>query len=839
MKRRNRIQATLQRGLTRAFVLVPLVFLLVAGAGCPSLFDSTTQRATRIRQAEAGRNGTLTVPAADTVVNAYAQLSGTSDPAAGDTIITVADITTLATHFSTALASGDLLLIIQMAGATIDTTPNDSPNYGAITDLGSAGRYELVGVEGVTSNRITLACRLKNSYSRNGKTQVIRVPQYTTLTIPIGTSITAPAWDGTTGGVVAVHAESTLDLNGSVDVSAKGFRGGATDNLSRALGTAVTLYRSATDSDGAEKGESIAGYQDGYTSGRYGRGAPANGGGGGNSYNAGGGGGANASHGATWTGQGVMEQCALGEAWRAAWQLDDSYGSTCTNSEGGGRGGYSSSASSQSPLTDAPGTCADVTSWGGNCRREVGGLGGRPVANDPASRLFMGGGGGAGDGDSSIAGRGGNGGGLVFLIAGSVTGSGSILANGEDGADSVFATGGTGGDAAGGGGGGGTVVVTTSSSGISISVDGGQGGNQVGSISQNEVEGPGGGGGGGYIAVSGGTPTLSAAGGPAGTTDRTAMTTFAANGATAGNIGQTNGNAATFLYCGFGTSATPVTTIQNHPDSTTTSTTGTFTFHANEASVLLGAGEVTFECKLDSATFASCSSGYSVQNLVGGHHTFTVRATDVASGNVEENPTSVTWMIIGFDSGVVTTYDSAPAVDLGANDSGEPLLDAEGMDVAVDDLIGELDVGNPDRASDTIVVIKRDTAPVYAVDGNEGNNDGPAVDVLPLLDSGAALDVQSRDGAAVLVDAQWSGAEPNPDTATIPTPNPDTAVANEDAAISLIKKDAASFVDDFKVQGSGFCAIASSRSTSPLSFVVLGLAALALFRRRRDGRDKP
>ena len=49
MKRRNRIQATLQRGLTRAFVLVPLVFLLVAGAGCPSLFDSTTQRATRIR----------------------------------------------------------------------------------------------------------------------------------------------------------------------------------------------------------------------------------------------------------------------------------------------------------------------------------------------------------------------------------------------------------------------------------------------------------------------------------------------------------------------------------------------------------------------------------------------------------------------------------------------------------------------------------------------------------------------------------------------------------------------------------------------------------------------
>jgi MYXO-CTERM domain-containing protein len=370
-------------------------------------------------------------------------------------------------------------------------------------------------------------------------------------------------------------------------------------------------------------------------------------------------------------------------------------------------------------------------------------------------------------------------------------------------------------------------------------VDGGQGGNQVGSASLNEVEGPGGGGSGGYIAISGGTPTLSAIGGPAGTTDRIAMTDFAANGATAGNIGQTNGNAATFLYCGFGTSATPVTTIQNHPDSTTTSTTATFTFQATEASVLLGAGEVTFECKLDSATFTSCSSGYAVQDLAGGQHTFTVRATDVASGNVEENPTSVTWMISGFDSGVVTTNDSAPAVDLGvdlgAEDSGEiPLLDAEGIDRGADVLVGELDAGNPDRAPDTIVVIKRDTAPVYTVDGNEGNNDGPVADVLPLHDSGVALDVQALDGAGtfVLVDAQSSGAETNPDTATIPAQNPDTAV-------SVIRADAAPLVSDFEVQGSGFCAIASPRSTSPLPFVVLGLAALALFRRRRDGREKP
>jgi hypothetical protein len=54
----------------------------------------------------------------------------------------------------------------------------------------------------------------------------------------------------------------------------------------------------------------------------------------------------------------------------------------------------------------------------------------------------MGGGGGAGDGNNIAtygSGRGGNGGGLVFLIAGSITGAGSILANGEDGPDVVYA----------------------------------------------------------------------------------------------------------------------------------------------------------------------------------------------------------------------------------------------------------------------------------------------------------------------------------------------------------------------------------------------------------------
>ena len=653
MKRGKRIKLGLRRVLARAVVYGPLTFLLVAGAGCPSLFESTTQRVTKLKQAVPGKDlaGNVTNP--NTVVNVYAQLAGTADPIAGDKTITVADVNA---NFLSAVGPGDLLLIVQMAGATVDFTTNNSSAYGAFTttDLGSAGRYELVGVHGVAANVITLACGLKNGYSRAGKTQVIRVPQYTTLSIGAGASISAPAWNGTTGGVVAVHAESTVTLTGNIDVSAKGFRGGyhggdnVVDNSSGAAttaGTGVTLYRSATAADGAEKGEGVAGYQADYTNGRYGRGAVANAGGGGNSHNAGGGGGANASSGAAWSGQGVM----LGTYATDPWIQDPGYtanGGARTTSEGGGRGGYTYSSLNLDALTNGPG----LATWGGDARRDVGGLGGRPVPNATSgaqARLFLGGGGGAGDGNNNAtygSSRGGNGGGLVFLIAGSIAGAGSILANGETAPDATYVAGG--GDSAGGGGGGGTVVINaTSLSAVAIAADGGGGGNQVGSSGQNEAEGPGGGGGGGYIAVAGsGTPTLSATGGLGGTTDRGALSEFPSNGATAGNTGVTNGDASSFIYCGG-----VVTTIGNkpaNPSNVTTATTFTFT---NTAS------PVTYECKLDTPAgpgtrdFCNASNhstpSFTTPTLtVDGTYVLSVWATD-AYGNVESPPATYTWIL--------------------------------------------------------------------------------------------------------------------------------------------------------------------------------------------------
>jgi uncharacterized repeat protein (TIGR01451 family) len=585
-----------------------------------------------------GTDGAVTVAAANTVLNQYAVLA--TNAAVGATSITVTNIADLTSPTFGALATGDLLLIAQMQGATIDTT--DTANYGTVTALGSAGRYELCTVGGVAGNVITFAsgCTLRFAYTTAGRSQVVRVPQPTSLTVNAGASVVAPAWDGVRGGIVAVHVQGTATVSGSISASAAGFRGGGLEQNSALPGS--TIFRSTAGNDGAEKGEGIAGSVATYDGlgGRFGRGAPANGGGGGDSHNAGGGGGANGNNAATYTGAGVMDGAAVGAA---AWALDSDFianGNALTTSSGGGRGGYTYSANNQNALTTAPGNAG----WGGDNRRQVGGRGGRPLDNDPAAgRLFMGGGGGAGDSNNNQGGVGGRGGGVVLLIANTVSGSGTIQANGGAGQNTA---GGGNNDAPGGGGGGGSVVVfaRTLAAALNLQARGGAGGNQL--AINTEAEGPGGGGGGGFIAVSGGTPTRSASGGAAGSSASTAVTEFPINGGTGGAAGVANAAVVSIPSC-FSTDLS--ITVSDGVTSATPGTAITYTIVVSNASTdVLGVSGATvadtFPASLSGVSWTcSASAGStcpasgtgninaSVNLLPGGTTTFTVNATIVAS----------------------------------------------------------------------------------------------------------------------------------------------------------------------------------------------------------------
>lgn len=437
------------------------------------------------------------------IVNTY--YAGTANAPAGATSITLG----AARGAATPIAAGDLLVVIQMQDATIDTS--NTATYGAAT-INNSGRYEFVRAANnvalaggtltlVSGSGAGLAFAYTNAvYGTSGQRrfQVIRVPQYSDLTL--GGIVTGAEWNGTSGGVVAVDVAGTLNLNGgTISAAALGFRGGGGRSLAGGAGLNSDYRTLASNAANASKGEGIAGTPrflndnntlldtavEGYANGSYGRGAPASGGGGGtdgnpaaNDQNTGGGGGAG-------------------------------YGA-------GGLGGHAW-------CSTQPVGCP-----------QTGGVGGRAVNSLAVDRLIMGGGGGAGSTNNAtgtpaagFASSGVSGGGIVIIRADKVRGSGSINVSGASANNSVLN------DGSGGGGAGGSALVSAldaAGASITVNASGGNGGTNTGG---GAAHGPGGGGGGGFVASSF-TVSANVAGGIAGTT---------ANGGTFGaSYGAQGGN---------------------------------------------------------------------------------------------------------------------------------------------------------------------------------------------------------------------------------------------------------------------------------------------------------
>ncbi|RPH70939.1 cell envelope biogenesis protein OmpA, partial [bacterium] len=81
----------------------------------------------------------------------------------------------------------------------------------------------------------------------------------------------------------------------------------------------------------------------------------------------------------------------------------------------------------------------------------------------------------------------------------------------------------------------------------------------------------------------------------------------------------------------------PETTISSGPAAITTNTDASFAFFTDEAGS-------TFECSLDGAAFAACTSPASYTGLAVGAHNFNVRAIDPA-GNTDVSPASYSWTV--------------------------------------------------------------------------------------------------------------------------------------------------------------------------------------------------
>ena len=288
-----------------------------------------------------------------------------------------------------------------------------------------AGNYEfgiIVGINGGLAT-LTLQDNLQHSYTVGGssKAQVLQVPHYRNVTVQSGGTLTAHAWDGSTGGILVFRANGAVAVDGTVTAS-----GGDGSNVT---GHCVSTGGGGTGG-GFRGGNAFrqhwdvseCGWSDDFNPGYQGAGTAS---------------------------PGIRSRYPNG------------------NGGGGGRGGEGGIQYSGAGGGGGNGTP------GGDGQNEPGYGGQAAGAADLSVMVFGGGGGGGQKVYSYQAGGGGSGGGIIAIFANNLTVSGTVQARGGRGGDSGSY------DKAGGGGAGGSILIKAQSANVGanrVDASGGIGG---------------------------------------------------------------------------------------------------------------------------------------------------------------------------------------------------------------------------------------------------------------------------------------------------------------------------------------------------------------------------
>lgn len=166
-----------------------------------------------------GRDGSVTIT---TGKNINTDVIGSSRSTNADGIVTTVSSNPTGTSISvasiTGFADGDKLLLMNLQGGS--------------GDVADVGNYEILTVDGTpTGTTINVVETISKSYdgSSFGSQKVIcqRIPQWSTVAVNAGGSITCSAFDGSKGGVVICYATGSITLASgtSIHADAKGYRG--------------------------------------------------------------------------------------------------------------------------------------------------------------------------------------------------------------------------------------------------------------------------------------------------------------------------------------------------------------------------------------------------------------------------------------------------------------------------------------------------------------------------------------------------------------------------------------------------------------------------------------
>jgi hypothetical protein len=232
----------------------------------------------------------ITVPLSAPPVLPDASISGVINYYSGVSSVTGSSVVVAA---PSGFSPGDKVLLIQMQGATVNTTNTSS--FGTITSEGNAGNYEFLRISSISGNTVNFSTPVVRVYDAAGRVQLVRIPEYNDVTVT--GAVTAAPWNGSTGGVVAFDAAGTITMNAPVSASGAGFRGGSvSNNFYVNCANNANFAFAWPSNNGGQKGEGIA---ISAAAQGAGRGRIANGGGAGNEVNAGGAGGGNGGAGGT------------------------------------------------------------------------------------------------------------------------------------------------------------------------------------------------------------------------------------------------------------------------------------------------------------------------------------------------------------------------------------------------------------------------------------------------------------------------------------------------------------------------------------------------------------
>jgi hypothetical protein len=338
----------------------------------------------------------------------------TLDTVASQAVGTIAT-TALTLQNNAAFEVGDTILIHQTQGLT-------------------AGLYETNTVAAISATGVTVGTALAHSYAATGA-QAIVIPSIASLDIPVGATVTAPAWNGITGGILAAKISGALTIEGTVTMDGNGYRGQNDSGNCTAFGI-IPRNTSAT----------ACNYNDGF-------------------------------YGESWLAVRASSTLVIGTTQYGSANASGGGGGTrgqdCAAGGGGGygtAGGAGSGGSYSANAKCEQGRSNPLTNSG-----PAGGLGGATAgAADLGTSILLGGAGGEGgpDEDGSWPGAGGNGGGAIFLTSGSLTiaagskVSAAGLAGGAGTQTSCASSGGSGMGNGGGGAGGAIRLVSSAAASV-------------------------------------------------------------------------------------------------------------------------------------------------------------------------------------------------------------------------------------------------------------------------------------------------------------------------------------------------------------------------------------